>query len=316
MCADVTSTFRAFVKRLDSKHKSVKTEPSVSAPKKSVHDFMKRAGEVRQGITEFRNFLGHNARDYVGAARFVRGKENCLSDSERDVIDSEARNFLQTVSKSIQPLRQVVPEKDEPDENESVRVRMARLVVWSLETYYKKVVDLYSALQSARVKHDTLRARLIRTAPLGQKLRRRRTQKKQASNKITKPKAKEKRELANDFVRDSLSNNEIENFKQENVQMCIEMNSMETELEQVGNKVEDIARLNQEFANSISAQKETISFILGATSDATSNVVEGNQIIRKATKDSNDLRWGVVFFMLMCSFCLLFLEWHGNYSGR
>lgn len=36
------------------------------------------------------------------------------------------------------------------------------------------------------------------------------------------------------------------------------------------------------------------------------------QEIKKASDYNRDFRWGVLFFLLMLSFALLFLDWHGR----
>lgn len=42
------------------------------------------------------------------------------------------------------------------------------------------------------------------------------------------------------------------------------------------------------------------------------NVAQANDEIKKATKSGSDLRWIVVFILLVCSASLLFLDWRNQ----
>ncbi|EPY77943.1 hypothetical protein CB1_001159005 [Camelus ferus] len=45
---------------------------------------------------------------------------------------------------------------------------------------------------------------------------------------------------------------------------------------------------------------------------ATENIKEGNEDIREAIKNNAGFRVWVLFFLVMCSFSLLFLDWYDS----
>ena len=44
------------------------------------------------------------------------------------------------------------------------------------------------------------------------------------------------------------------------------------------------------------------------SAEAQLNIEKGNEQIKEAMAASNDLRWGVVFFLLMCALSLMYIE--------
>eukprot|EP00729_Bicosta_minor_P019515 gene19515-3897_t len=77
-------------------------------------------------------------------------------------------------------------------------------------------------------------------------------------------------------------------------------------------KLQAIAEQRTKLAQHVVTQNETLLRTLKDTADAKDDITSGNDEVKKATSSQNDMRWGVVFFLLMCSACLLFLEWEGR----
>lgn len=79
----------------------------------------------------------------------------------------------------------------------------------------------------------------------------------------------------------------------------------------------EISQLQARLSQNLAQQAESLERIFSNTSEAGENVTLANQHIKQAMRDSNDLRWGVFFFLIMCAFSLLFLHWYGGgYSRR
>ncbi|CAM9178216.1 unnamed protein product, partial [Lampetra fluviatilis] len=55
-----------------------------------------------------------------------------------------------------------------------------------------------------------------------------------------------------------------------------------------------------------------IDLVHSAVVGTTENIKEGNEEIREAMKNNAGFRVWILFFLAMCSFSLLFLDWYGG----
>jgi len=62
----------------------------------------------------------------------------------------------------------------------------------------------------------------------------------------------------------------------------------------------------------LTQQAADIDTIYEQTVDAVTNVEKGNRELNEAKKHNNDFRWAVVFFFLVLSLSLLFLDWYSS----
>ncbi|KAF6372573.1 syntaxin 18 [Rhinolophus ferrumequinum] len=62
----------------------------------------------------------------------------------------------------------------------------------------------------------------------------------------------------------------------------------------------------------LSPQEAEIDSIHQLVVGATENIKEGNEDIREAIKNNAGFRVWVLFFLVMCSFSLLFLDWYDS----
>ena len=77
-------------------------------------------------------------------------------------------------------------------------------------------------------------------------------------------------------------------------------------------KVVEISRLQTILTANIAQQAEQIDAVYASTLEASENVVAGNDELKKAVRSSIDFRLGAFLFYLMCSLCLLFLDWYNQ----
>ncbi|XP_075952032.1 syntaxin-18 isoform X4 [Anarhichas minor] len=101
-------------------------------------------------------------------------------------------------------------------------------------------------------------------------------------------------------------------FEQENQRLVSEMNSLVDEVRQIEGKVVEISRLQEIFAEKVLQQETEIDGIHQLVVGATENVKEGNEDIREAIKNNAGFRVWILFFLVMCSFSLLFLDWYDS----
>ncbi|XP_064440330.1 syntaxin-18 isoform X3 [Mirounga angustirostris] len=109
---------------------------------------------------------------------------------------------------------------------------------------------------------------------------------------------------------DELSPEEIQMFEQENQRLIGEMNSLFDEVRQIEGRVVEISRLQEIFTEKVLQQEAEIDSIHQLVVGATENIKEGNEDIREAIKNNAGFRVWVLFFLVMCSFSLLFLDWY------
>ncbi|KAF7248239.1 Syntaxin-18 [Varanus komodoensis] len=138
-------------------------------------------------------------------------------------------------------------------------------------------------------------------------------------------------------------------FEQENQRLVGEMNSLFDEVRQIEGKVVEISRLQEIFTEKVLQQEAEIDNIHQIVVGATENIKEGNEDIREvisqirpggfrtlrnisisrevtpvsapkpqlhmvaqAIKNNAGFRVWILFFLVMCSFSLLFLDWYGS----
>uniref|UniRef100_A0A8D3E1A9 Syntaxin-18 n=1 Tax=Scophthalmus maximus TaxID=52904 RepID=A0A8D3E1A9_SCOMX len=101
-------------------------------------------------------------------------------------------------------------------------------------------------------------------------------------------------------------------FEQENQRLVSEMSSLVDEVRQIEGKVVEISRLQEIFSEKVLQQETEIYSIHQLVVGATENVKEGNEDIREAIKNNAGFRVWILFFLVMCSFSLLFLDWYDS----
>ncbi|XP_055033604.1 syntaxin-18 isoform X2 [Misgurnus anguillicaudatus] len=228
-----------------------------------------------------------------------------MTDGERDQIDQDAQIFMRTCADAISQLRS---ETDRQVVSSQVKDHRAA-VLDLIDVYLKGVCKLYSEQRAVRVKRVVDKKRLSRLEPelLGK-------EKKQSDVEESNEKAVSDGNVdlwEDSRVEDDLSPEEIQMFEQENQRLVGEMNSLLDEVRHIEGKVVEISRLQEIFAEKVLQQETEIDNIHQLVVGATENVKEGNEDIREAMKNNAGFRVWIIFFLVMCSFSLLFLDWYG-----
>lgn len=108
----------------------------------------------------------------------------------------------------------------------------------------------------------------------------------------------------------TLSPEDVQMFEQENMQLYHELQGVAEEVEQIEKNVVDIAQLQDIFTEKVSLQQHNIERIANAVIGATENVKDANEQIKQAIQRNAGLRVWSLFFLLVMSFALLFLDWY------
>ncbi|KNC79122.1 hypothetical protein SARC_08471 [Sphaeroforma arctica JP610] len=97
----------------------------------------------------------------------------------------------------------------------------------------------------------------------------------------------------------------------ENKTLLDEMNTLVSAAMEAQKRMLEIAKLQQVFTRNVQEQAEDLDLLYDTAVDTTENITAGNELLHKAVNDGFDFRVWVLFFLLMCSFSLLFLDWYG-----
>uniref|UniRef100_A0A8C2ATY0 Syntaxin-18 n=1 Tax=Cyprinus carpio TaxID=7962 RepID=A0A8C2ATY0_CYPCA len=314
MAADITLLFKASVKTVKTRNKALglidssirdETGGAKRARPRDRDSFGGRAREVISNISKLKDFLLQHRKDYVNAGGSVMCSDvSRMTDSERDQIDQDAQIFMRTCADAIGQLR-----SDMGKQVVSAQVKNHRAAVLDLiEAYLKGVCKLYSEQRAVRVKRVVDKKRLSRLEP--EQISHNKQQRDGEENN-DKPVSDSNVDLWEDNrVEDDLSPEEIQMFEQENQRLVGEMNSLLDEVRHIEGKVVEISRLQEIFSEKVLQQETEIDSIHQLVVGATENVKEGNEDIREAIKNNAGFRVWILFFLVMCSFSLLFLDWY------
>ncbi|KAM7362589.1 syntaxin 18 [Cochliomyia hominivorax] len=113
-----------------------------------------------------------------------------------------------------------------------------------------------------------------------------------------------------DEAEKSLSPEDVQMFEEENVQLYHELLGVSEEVEAIEKNVVDIATLQDIFTEKVTLQQHNIERIVNAVVGATENVKDANEQIKQAIQRNAGLRVWSLFFLLVMSFALLFLDWY------
>ncbi|XP_049436957.1 syntaxin-18 isoform X1 [Epinephelus fuscoguttatus] len=323
MAVDITLLFKASVKTVKTRNKAIgigfdSTKDEIFKRSRPKSGFSPKAKEVITNITKLKDFLLQHRKDYVSAGSLISSDLTRMTDNERDQIDQDAQIFMRTCSEAIKQLR-----NEAEKQVTSAQVKEHRGAVLDLiETYLKGVCKLYSEQRAIRVKRMVDKKRLSRLAPEHHSKVEKTPEVEPTEEKTVKEESSEKSvpEVPNNHinlweegrVEDELSPEEIQMFEQENQRLVSEMNNLVDEVRQIEGKVVEISRLQEIFAEKVLQQETEIDSIHQLVVGATENVKEGNEDIREAIKNNAGFRVWILFFLVMCSFSLLFLDWYDS----
>lgn len=109
-----------------------------------------------------------------------------------------------------------------------------------------------------------------------------------------------------------LSPEEQRTFQEENEAMYEDLMSLRDNVRQIENKVVKISELQEAFTEKVLQQKGDIDLISNNAVATTENLKDANEEIRKAIQRNASIRVYVLFFLIVMSFSLLFLDWYND----
>ncbi|XP_053611255.1 syntaxin-18 [Plodia interpunctella] len=322
---DITPLFKACIKTVKTRNKAFGIQSPVNEDRqrllrsKPKSAFTTTAKDITTQITRLRDFLLQHRERYLSFFNSVTGDE--MSEVERDQIDTGAQRIINTCSHLLKEFR---------NDNRKLTVSQQMrdymdAVIDLVDMYLKAVCKIHSELKALRVKR-ALDIRKLSRLELPQT-------KSNISNSFVQEKIIEKdTEVVENEETDSikkkmdlsendvavmsdegpLSAEELQMFESENIQLLNDLNSMTEEVRQIETKVLHIAELQEIFTEKVLQQEQDIDRIANTVVGATENVKDANEQIKQAIQRNAGLRVYILFFLLVMSFTLLFLDWYNE----
>lgn len=326
--ADVTNVFKATVKALRTRKKATgdvtknsQTFTNILPSSKLKGDFEKKSKEVVQSISKLKDFLMEHRKAYVSTGSHLSAETSTMTDSERDQIDEEAEKVIHMCQTSVALIKNL--NGSQHSQVKEHRTAVIRLI----EDYLKGVCKVYSEQRAVRVKRVVDRKRLSKLEP-DKLFKQRRANKQSPSSENTNQSSrqdqstsegdrsptKSKKATSEEKMEEEeeISTEEAQMFERENAALFEEMSSVSEEVGQIEGKVMEIAKLQETFTEKVLEQEKDIDRIEQVVVGSTENIKEGNEEIRQAMKNSAGFRVYILFFLLLLTLSLLFLDWYNG----
>ncbi|XP_059062104.1 syntaxin-18 [Achroia grisella] len=320
---DITPLFRACIKTVKTRNKAFGIQSPVNEDKQRLFRikpktvFTLTAKDITSQITRLRDFLLEHRERYLSFFNNVNGNE--MSEADRDQIDTGAQRIINTCSHLLKEFRN---DNRKLSVSQQTREHMDA-VINLIDMYLKAVCKIHSELKALRVKR-ALDIRKLSRLELPQTKSNipnpfsiNKGQEKEAETVEEPDSAKRKLNLSENETaviadEEELSTEELQMFESENVQLLNELNSMTEEVKQIESKVLHIAELQEIFTEKVLQQEQDIDRISTTVVGATENVKDANEQIKQAIQRNAGLRVYILFFLLVMSFTLLFLDWYND----
>ncbi|KAJ6636382.1 Syntaxin-18 [Pseudolycoriella hygida] len=329
---DITQLFKASIKTIRLRNKSLPAPDKNRILKKSPKtDFTIKTLDICHQITQLKNLLIENRSAYMRFGCHLKSSTQ-MTDEERDIIDSESEKIISICTQFLNDLKLEVKRKVcSKQETEHMQN-----VLELLSAYLKNIFNIYNEQKAYRIQYELesykllkleSNKKLIPVIPPRERigrleydepaddgdgtyeenerhaLDRKRTNRIESDDDIASRHA---------LAQDEISAEDIQMFESENVQLYKELRGLSDEVEQIEKNVVDIARLQEIFTEKVSEQKADIDRIANTVVGATENVKDANEQIKQAIQRNAGLRVWVLFFLLVMSFSLLFLNWYND----
>lgn len=318
---DITPLFKACVKTLKTRNKALgldeKDRSSIILGNKrckTKSDFALKAKDVLSTITKMRDFLLEHRKDYININHLMHGASH-MTDSERDKIDSDAQAFMQMCVEVIKTLTAEVKKTANPQLKEHQEA-----VIAQMDTYLKAVCKIYSGQRAIRVKRAFDKQKMLR---LETDVRKRKSLSSEEDPQIkvgkledneNRPIQRKESAAETDSICDPIdmefSPEELQMFEEENQRLYEEMNTLVDEVREIEGRVVEIGRLQEILSEKVLQQEQDVNRVSDMVVGTTENIKEGNEDIREAMKKNAGLRVWILFFLIVMSFSLLFLDWY------
>jgi syntaxin 18 len=296
---DITILFKACVKTVRTTNKALGVRDSKSTLLRSTSKDanLATAKEVVKQISHLQRFLLENKAAYLNVLNYLSTNKT-MTEVDREQIDSTAEKIVTACTSLISEYKQEIARVRKTKQREEHYSN----VIESLERYLKTVSKIYTEAKAIRVKRVIETHKVAKLETVG----------KGSLEGEAKPAALPSPTTPSVNIEEQLSVEEMQMFESENEMLFNELNSTSEEVKQMESKVVHIAELQELFTEKVLQQEQDIERISNNVVGATTNMKDANEQIRQAIQRNAGLRVWVLFFLLVMSFSLLFLDWYND----
>lgn len=264
-----------------------------------------------------------------------------MSDVDRDMLDNDVQKIIHNCQKRILDYENLIETTDVIRNNPHLRTHMENISE-SLTGYLKEVTTVFSEMRAIRVKRTVDYQNMSKLSSMssmamnksseastnGSGSRTIRETEESSYNSSSTPNQKKRNSMQEieeidgsnksitipDYFLDDgdIPPEELQLLEEENAALLNQLNSLAQEVDQIQSNVVQIAQLQEIFTEKVLQQEKDIDIIGNAVVGATENIKGGNEQIRQAIQKNADFRVWVLFFILVMSFSLLFLDWYND----
>uniref|UniRef100_A0A0K8TS75 Syntaxin-18 n=1 Tax=Tabanus bromius TaxID=304241 RepID=A0A0K8TS75_TABBR len=333
---DVTPIFKACVMTVRLRNKSLPVpNKNRILQKKEKDEFSKSARDIFYQITCLKKLLLENRAAYMKFAYHLKNSAQ-MTDDQRDLIDSESEKIVEISTQYINSLRGEYKKKN-------LKKQLSdhiENVLDMLLNYVKAVQNIHLEQKRYRMQHELETYKLLKlesdkkkvpVRPVGEPKKKTeigssvenvddpetqdnvedsRIEKKTSPQRVAIDEDIQKTQMS--YEENELTSEDIQVFESENIQLYHELQGLSEEVEQIEKNVVDIAKLQDLFTEKVSLQKHDIERIANTVVGATENVKDANEQIKQAIQRNAGLRVWALFFLIVMSFTLLFLDWYND----
>lgn len=320
---DVSILFKACVKTVSLRNKNLGSSSFPKPLKKTKNKsafYIKTQAVVAQ-IAKLKEFLLENRKAYLNFSNYLSNIPR-MTDADRHQIDAGAQTIMSTCSQLIKELKREIAFSEVSRQNMEHR----EIVLLLIEDYLKNVCKIYSEQKAIRVKR-AFEMRTISKLELDKKSnnimemdnkrsvsnlieKTNNSENQNNSSKLNTMKVQDINEDVNTLLYEELSPEDIQMLESENEQLYNELCTITEEVRQIESKVVHIAELQEIFTEKVLDQDKDLDRLMTTVVGSTENVKEANEQIRQAIQRNAGLRVWILFFLLVMSFSLLFLDWY------
>ncbi|CAH0385541.1 unnamed protein product [Bemisia tabaci] len=317
---DITALFKACVKTVRTKNialglGSVDTDKNSILSRRKRDEFTIKAKDIILQISKLKDFLLEHRKAYLNFTNTLPNIAQ-ISDFERDKIDSGAQVIILSCRNILEDFKKEIVLRN--SELSSQRLEHQNAVIESIDEYLKSVIKLYSEQKAIRMKRsmDLQKMSKLISEPLSDVLNENAKESHENKN-MEGTRLRRIPSLIDDSklgsqIEEELTAEELQIFENENELLYNELNCVSDEVQQVESKVVKIAELQELLTEKVLEQSRDIERIGSTVIGTTENILDGNQQIREANRNNASLRAYVLFFLVVMSFSLLFLDWYND----
>lgn len=300
---EITPLFKACVKTIRTTNKNLGVNIAKTNILKNSQDInLDKPKLIVKKIGELYIILQENKPAYLNVLNYLSTNKS-MNEVDRKQMDSLAESIINQCKDLINEFKKDIYSNIKSKQKEEHYLN----VVETLYLYLKEVSKLYTEAKAILVKRviEIHKMSKLETVPNLKSPLKDHLEKKTAKlPQVVQPSTLD--------LENELSADDMQMFETENEVLYNELNSLSDEVKQMESKVVHIAELQELFTEKVLQQEKDIERIATTVVSSTEHMKDANDQIRSAIQRNAGLRVWVLFFLLVMSFSLLFLDWYND----